>query len=156
MPDSQYINTQLFWFFFTNWQLAPAGLLSDLVTAVADWHRLNLLTDSRRTSPETQKQIWNWLWQLPHPTHWQVHCHTADCAWEQLHPYTLSSLHFENVKSSETQECKSLIKLSGAPQGHPWFDIITTPWGVHHSIHAEAFTLLKSYRCREGGSSFSS
>ena len=54
--------------FFTNWQLAPAGLQSDLVTVDANWHRLNLLTDSRHTSPETQTQIWNWLRQQPPST----------------------------------------------------------------------------------------
>ena len=31
--------------FLTDWQLATAELLSDLVTVDADWHRLNLLTD---------------------------------------------------------------------------------------------------------------
>ena len=34
----------------------------------ADWRRLNLLVDSRRTSPETQTQIWKWLRQWPHRT----------------------------------------------------------------------------------------
>ena len=65
-----YVNTQpeLFAFFLLtelDWQLAPAGLLSDLVTVDADWHRLNLLTHSRCMSLETQTQIWNWLRQLP-------------------------------------------------------------------------------------------
>ena len=32
----QYMDTQLFGFFLTDRQLAPAGLLSDLVTADAD------------------------------------------------------------------------------------------------------------------------
>ena len=51
----QYMNTQLFTF-FVNWQqwLAPAALLSDLVTVDADWCRLDILTGSRRTSQETQ------------------------------------------------------------------------------------------------------
>ena len=40
--------------------------------------------------------------------------------------YTPSPLHFENVKSSKIQERKALIKLSGSPQGHPWFDILAT------------------------------
>ena len=67
------IRTQLLMFFFTDWQLALARLLSDLVTVDKDWHRLNLLTGSQCTSPETQTQIWNWLRQLPH--HIQViHC----------------------------------------------------------------------------------
>ena len=48
------------------------------------------------------------------------------------------------------EECKALINLSGSPQGHPLFDIIATPCGMHvahgHSTHAEAFTLLKFYR----------
>ena len=64
---------------------------SDLVTADADWHRLNLLTDS--TSPETQTQIWNWLRQRP-PRTFVVHClqtvHCCACPAstmaEQLHP----------------------------------------------------------------------
>ena len=65
--------------FFCDWQLAPAGLLCDLVTVNADWRRLNLLTDSRRTSPETQTQIWNWLRQLP-PRTQVVHClQTVHC-----------------------------------------------------------------------------
>ena len=59
--------------FFTDRQLSPARLLSDLVTADADWRRLNLLTGSRRTSPETQTQIWTWLRQRPHCTP-VVHC----------------------------------------------------------------------------------
>ena len=71
------MNTQLFAFFLTDWQLASAGLHSDLVTVDADWHRLNLLTDS--TSPETQTQIWNWLRQLP-PRTFVVHClQTVHC-----------------------------------------------------------------------------
>ena len=48
------------------------------------------------------------------------------------------------------EECKALINLSGSPQGHPRLDILATPYGVHvahgHSTHAEAFTLLQSYR----------
>ena len=79
--------------FCCDWQLAPAGLLSDLVTVDADRHRLNLLTDSRLTSPETQTQIWNWLRQLP-PRTFVVHClqtvHCCACPAstmaEQLHP----------------------------------------------------------------------
>ena len=89
----EYMNTQLFAFFLTDWQLASAGLHSDLVTVDADWHRLNLLTDSRRTSPETQTQIWNWLRQRP-PRTFVVHClqtvHCCACPAstmaEQLHP----------------------------------------------------------------------
>ena len=54
--------------FSFDWQLAPAGLHSDLVTVDADWRRLNLLTYSRRTSLKTQTQIWNWLKQRPHRT----------------------------------------------------------------------------------------
>ena len=49
--------------FFCNWQFAPAGLHSNLFSVDSDWHRLNLLTDSRR---ETQTQIWNWPRQQPH------------------------------------------------------------------------------------------
>ena len=53
------------------------------------------------------------------------------------------------------EECKPLINLSGSPQGHPRFDVLATPCGVHvahgHSTHAEAFTLLKSYRCNHQG-----
>ena len=59
--------TQLLAFCF-DWQLAPAGLLSDLNTDNKDWHRLNLLTNSRHTNPETQTQIWNWLRLQPHCT----------------------------------------------------------------------------------------
>ena len=60
--------------FFCYWQLAPAGLLCDLVTVDADWRRLNLLTDSRRTT-----QIWNWLRQLQHHTQ-VIHClQTVHC-----------------------------------------------------------------------------
>ena len=61
-----------------DWQLAPAGLLSDLVTIAkltlidADWSCW-LAVDSRRESPETQTQIWNWLRQRPHRTQ-VVHC----------------------------------------------------------------------------------
>ena len=54
----QYLNTQLS-AFFPVLKLAPAGLLSDLVTIDADLRRLNLMTDSRLTSLETQTQIWN-------------------------------------------------------------------------------------------------
>ena len=64
-------------FFLTDWQLAPTGLHSDLVTADADWHRLNLLTDS--TSPETQTQIWNWLRQRPPRTPVVHHLQTVHC-----------------------------------------------------------------------------
>ena len=67
------MNTQLFAFFLTDWQLASAGLHSDLVTVDADWHRLNLLTGSRHTSPYTQTQSWNWLRQQPHSTQ-AAHC----------------------------------------------------------------------------------
>ena len=52
----QYLNTQLS-AFFPVLKLAPAGLLSDLVTIDADLRRLNLMTDSRLTSLETQTQI---------------------------------------------------------------------------------------------------
>ena len=48
---------------FSVWQLAPASNTID-----KDWHRLNLLTDSRCTSLETKKQIWKWLGKLPHLT----------------------------------------------------------------------------------------
>ena len=58
----QYMNTQLFAFFF-DWRLALAGLHSDLVTVDVEWHRLNLLSGSRRTSLEAQTQIWTWLRQ---------------------------------------------------------------------------------------------
>ena len=38
-------------------------------------------------------------------------------------------------------ECNALINLSGFPQGHPRFDILATPCGMHvahgHSTHAE-------------------
>ena len=73
------MNTQLFAFFLTDWQLASAGLHSDLVTVDADWHRLNLLTHSRRRSPETQTQIWNWLRQLPPCTHVVHYLQTVHC-----------------------------------------------------------------------------
>ena len=63
--------------FLTDWQLAPTGLRSDLVTADADWHRLNLLTDS--TSPETQTQIWNWLRQRPPRTPVVHYLQTVHC-----------------------------------------------------------------------------
>ena len=67
---------------FTDRKLAPAGLHSDLVTADADWRRLNLLADSRScrcTSQETHTQIWNWLRQRPHSTQ-VVHClQTVHC-----------------------------------------------------------------------------
>ena len=36
-------------------------------------YRPNLLSDSRRQSPETQTQIWNWLWQLQHHA-LVIHC----------------------------------------------------------------------------------
>ena len=53
------------------------------------------------------------------------------------------------------EECKPLINLSGSPQGHSRFDVLATPCGVHvahgHSTHAEAFTLLESYRCNHQG-----
>ena len=78
----QYMNTQLF-SFFCNWQLAPAGLLCDLVTVDADWRRLNLLTDSRHTSLETKTQIWNWPRQLPHNTQ-LVHCLQIVHCWLHL------------------------------------------------------------------------
>ena len=65
--------------FFNNWQLAHAGLHSDLVTVDKDWHRLNLLTDSRLTSPETQTQIWNWLRQLPPSTPVVHYLQTVHC-----------------------------------------------------------------------------
>ena len=72
-------SAQLLVFFLTNWQLAPAGLCSDLVTVDTDWHRLNLLTDSRHSSPETQTQIWNWRRQQPPHTQ-VVHCpQTVHC-----------------------------------------------------------------------------
>ena len=71
--------------FFFSWQLAPAGLLCDLVTVDADWHRLKLLTDSRRTSLEKQTQICNWLRQLPHSTQ-VVHClHAVHCGLQLMH-----------------------------------------------------------------------
>ena len=74
--------------FFTDWQLAPAGLHSDLVSVDADWHRLNLLNDSRLTSQETQTQIWNWHRQLPPSTpvvHYlqTVHCMLPLSQWWQ-------------------------------------------------------------------------
>ena len=47
------------------------------------------------------------------------------------------------------EEYKALINLSGFPQGHPQFDILATPCGLHvahcHSTHAKAFTLLKFF-----------
>ena len=55
-------------FFFLIWQLAPAGLHSDLVKVDEEWQRLNLLTGSRRSSPETQTQIQAWLRQGQHST----------------------------------------------------------------------------------------
>ena len=69
--------------FFCDWQLAPAGLLCDLVTVDADWRRLNLLTDSRHTSLETKTQIWNWPRQLPHNTQ-LVHCLQIVHCWLHL------------------------------------------------------------------------
>ena len=57
---------------FSNWKHSCSPIFSVwqlLVTLFdKDWHRLNLLTDSRCTSLETQKQIWNWLGKLPHLT----------------------------------------------------------------------------------------
>ena len=47
---SRYQHTA-FRVFSTDWQLVPTGLRSDLVFTDAGWHRLNLLTDTRRTSP---------------------------------------------------------------------------------------------------------
>ena len=41
--------------FITNWQLAPAGLHSDLVTVDANWHRLNLLTYHLTVDARVQK-----------------------------------------------------------------------------------------------------
>ena len=83
-----------------DWQLAPAGQRSDLVTVDADWHRLNLLTDSRLTSQETQKQIWNWLRQAETaatqytrstlPTNSTQQAAPASTMAEQLHPQQLS------------------------------------------------------------------
>ena len=69
--------------FFVDWQLAPVGLLSDLVTVDTDWRRLNLLTDSRRRSPETQRQFWNWLRQLPYSTQ-VVNCLQTVHCWLHL------------------------------------------------------------------------
>ena len=43
------------------------------------WHRLNLLTDSRLTSLETQTQIWNWLRQLPPSTPVVHYLQTVHC-----------------------------------------------------------------------------
>ena len=71
--------THSFCLFFTDWQLAPAGLRSDSVTVDADWQRLNLLTDSRHTSPETQTQIWNWLRQRPPSTSVVHYLQTVHC-----------------------------------------------------------------------------
>ena len=77
----------LFAFFF-DWQLAPAGLLSDLFNIDANWRRLDLLTDSRRTSQETKTQIWNWIRHLPHHKNGGVNRvytaykgYTAGCSW---------------------------------------------------------------------------
>ena len=63
--------------------LESAGLLRDLVTADEDWRRLNLLIDSRRTSHETETQIWNRLKQRPHPTQ-VVHCLQTVRCWLHL------------------------------------------------------------------------
>ena len=71
--------THSFCLFFTDWQLAPAGLRSDSVTVDAEWQRLNLLTDSRHTSPETQTQIWNWLRQRPPSTSVVHYLQTVHC-----------------------------------------------------------------------------
>ena len=53
------------------------------------------------------------------------------------------------------EECNSHINLSGSPQGHPQFDILAAPCGMQvahgHSIHAEAFTLLKFCRSTHPG-----
>ena len=90
----QFMNTQLF-AFFCDWQLASPGLLCDLVTVDTDWRRLNLLTDSRLTSLETQTQIWNWLRQTaatPYtgstlPTNSTLRAApSASTMGEQLHP----------------------------------------------------------------------
>ena len=43
------------------------------LTDDADWQRLNLLTESRFTSSETQTRIWKWLKKWQHPTPF-VHC----------------------------------------------------------------------------------
>ena len=72
-----------FRYFLTDWQLAPTGLCSDLVTVDKDWHRLNLLTDSRRTSQETQTQIWNWLRQWPPCTPVVHYLQTVHCWCQQ-------------------------------------------------------------------------
>ena len=91
------MNTQLF-AFFSNCLLAPAELLSDLVTVDAYWHWLNLLVYSRLTRKETQTKIWNWLRQRPHHTqvvHFlqTVHCllHLM-CQWWQNSCILSSSL----------------------------------------------------------------
>ena len=71
--------------FFTYWQLAPAGLLSDLVAAGADWRRLNLLADGRRTSPETQHKFETdsdiGHWHTLHRSYTAYKQYTAGCAW---------------------------------------------------------------------------
>ena len=58
---------------------SPAGLCNDVVTVDTDWHKLNLLIGSQRSSPETQTQIWNWRRQQP-PRTQVVHClQTVHC-----------------------------------------------------------------------------
>ena len=81
---------------FFDWQLVPAGLLSDLVTVDAYWLRLKLLTDSRHTSPETQTQIWIWLRQLPHSTQ-VVYCPQTVHCWLHLISQQLQQLSHDNT-----------------------------------------------------------
>ena len=113
--------------FILDWQLAPAEHLSDLATVDADLCRLNMLTDSRLTSPETQTQIWNWLWQRTLST-LVVHClPTAHCwlrlmhqRWQNMHP----------------PDCpKDLSKILRTPSNilHTPSNILCTPSNILHN-----------------------
>ena len=69
--------------FFVDWQVAPAGLLNDLITVDADWRRLNLLTDSGRTSLETQHKFETDS-DSCHTLHRSLHClQTVHCGHAQ-------------------------------------------------------------------------
>ena len=107
---------------FTNWQLAPAGLLSDLVTVDAD--RLNSLTCSLRTSQATQTQIWTWLWQRP-PSTPVVHCLQTvhDCQLLLCLPMAYQSPPAVQADAGQKQKKKHLqrdFKFIMFPMGTRW------------------------------------
>ena len=124
----QLMNTRLLGIFPAHClhHLDCSAFLSDIVTQAvdADWRRLNLLTGSRCTSPETQTQIRKWLSQGQNRT-LVVHClrHAAAAIVPLI--WSCSELTKEKVAMLLFQQATRMVDQQG-----------------HHSLHSTTAVLL--------------